>query len=160
MTRRSLTFSLFVVGLLSAVYSADAQVQTKEEQKKLFAQLADDEKAVAACAKVAREEQIKEFGRLLPRVSGHCWEGCPVRVVKPYYPETARRLRISGEVLVDTIVDEKGNVVFAKVAKGNALLRKAALAAAYLSQYQPTVTCGSKPIKFRWTIKYYFQPDM
>ena len=160
MTRRSLTFSLIVVAMLSAVYSADAQVQTKVEQKKLFAQLADDEKAVAACAKVAREEQIKKFGKPLRRVAGHCWEGCPVSVVKPYYPETARRLRISGEVLVDTIVDEKGNVVFAKVTKGHGLLRKPALAAAYASQYQPKVICGNTPIKFRWTIKYYFQPDM
>lgn len=158
--RRSLTYSLLVAGLVLIACSASAQVRTKEERAKLFAQVADDEMAVAVCLRAARDEQIKKFGKPLRRVSGHCFDGCPIRVVKPHYPETARRLKIRGEVLVDTIVDEKGNVVFAKVTKGSGFLRKSALDAAYVSQYQPKVTCGNKPIKFRWTIKYYFHPGM
>ena len=160
MIQRSLTFSLLVVAMLAAVYSANAQVQAKEEQRKLFAQVADDEKAEAVCAKAAREEQIKKFGRPLPPPSDHCWSGCPASLVKPHYPETARRLKITGEVVVDTVVDEKGNVVFAKVTKGHGFLRKAALEAAYVSRYQPKIICGNIPIKFRRMIKYYFEPDM
>jgi TonB family protein len=152
---------LFVVTIMAfAVYPGNAQVRTKAERTKLFADVANDEKAVAACSKAIREEQIRKFGKPLPKISGHCWDGCPVRVVKPYYPEAARRLKISGQVLVDAIVDEKGNVIFAKIIKGNGLLRKTALDAAYVSQYQPKITCGNRPIKFRWTIKYYFYPDM
>ena len=151
----------FVIGALVLCFHAiSAQKLSKDEPSKLVAQLADDEKAVAVCSKAVREEQIKKFGKPLPKIAGHCWDGCPIRVVKPYYPETARRLKVTGEVLVDTIVDEKGNVVFAKVTKGNGLLRKAALDAAYVSQYQPKITCGNRPIKFRWTIKYYFFPEM
>ncbi len=157
---QSLRYFFSLLLLAFAVYPGNAQVRTKEERTKLFADVADDEEAVAACSKVAREEQIKKFGKPLPKISGHCWDGCPIKVVQPYYPENARRLKISGEVLVDTIVDEKGNVVFAKLTKGNGLLRRAALEAAYGSQYQPKVTCGNRPIKFRWKIKYHFHPDM
>jgi TonB family protein len=160
MVSRSLVYFSLVAGLALTALSTSAQVRTKEERAKLFVQVAEDEKAVAACLKAVRAEQIKKFGKPLPKISGHCWDGCPVRVVKPYYPETARRLKVSGEVLVDTIVDEKGNVVFAKINKGNGLLRKAALEAAYVSQYQPKTTCGNRPIKFHWTIKYYFHPYM
>lgn len=160
MISRSLTYSLLFFCLVLTADSANAQVKMEKEQTKLLGEVADDERAVAVCVKAARQEQIKKFGRPLPRITGHCWDGCPVRVVKPYYPETARRLKISGEVLVNTIVDENGNVVFAKAIKGNGLLRKAALEAAYVSQYQPLVSCGNRPVKFRWTIKYYFHPDM
>jgi len=153
-------YAYIIIFLSLGVYSVNAQKLTRAERASLFARLAEDEKAVAACAKATRDEQIKKFGKPFPKLSGHCWDGCPVRVVKPLYPENARRLKISGEVLVDTIVDEKGNVVFAKVTKGTDFLRQAALEAAYVSQYQPKVTCGNKPIKFRWTIKYYFYPDM
>ncbi|MFT3742734.1 MAG: TonB family protein [Pyrinomonadaceae bacterium] len=160
MNLQSLKYLLVLVVAGFAVYPCKAQVRTKEEQTKLLADVANDEKAVAACLKAAREEQIKKFGKPLPKISGHCWDGCPIKIVKPYYPEIARRLKIKGEVLVDTIVDEKGSVVFAKVAKGSRLLRKVALEAAYVSQHQPKVTCGNRPIKFRWTIRYYFQPNM
>ncbi|MBK9163091.1 MAG: TonB family protein [Acidobacteria bacterium] len=157
---RALKYLSVVLVVAFAVNPGNAQVQTKEERKKLFADVAEDEKAVAACSKAIREEQIKNFGKPLPKIAGHCWDGCPLKLVKPYYPETARRSKISGEVLVDIIVDEKGYVVFAKVREGNGMLRRAALEAAKLSQYRPEVTCGNRPIKFRRTIKYYFHPDM
>ncbi len=111
--------------IVFGTFSINAQVQTKEDREKLFQELAEDEKAVSACLNSVREEQIKEFGKPLPKVSGHCWEGCPIRDVKPYYPEAARRSKIRGEVIVDTIVDEKGKVIFAKVTKGSGFLRKA-----------------------------------
>ena len=156
----SLKYLSVVLVVAFVVNPASAQIQTKEERKKLFADVAEDEKAVAACSKAIREEQIRKFGKPLPKIAGHCWDGCPLKLVKPDYPETARRFKISGEVLVDIIVDEKGYVVFAKVRKGNGVLRPAALEAAKASQYRPEVTCGNRPIKFRRTIKYYFHPEM
>ena len=153
-----LTISIFFVCLFSVV--CNGQVSNKESITKLHAELTEDEKAAAACVKTAREYQIKQFGKVLPKISGHCWDGCPTRVVKPYYPREARRLKIKGEVVVEAIVDERGEVGYAKVVKGNSFLRQAALAAAYKSTYQPKVTCGNRPIKFRWTIRYYFHPSM
>jgi TonB family protein len=102
------------------------------------------------------EYQIAQFGKVSPRISGHCWDGCPTRIVLPYYPKEAKRLRIEGQVNVETIVDESGKVIYAKVIKGQPLLNQAALQAAYLSTYTPKKTCDDKSIKFRWRIVYNF----
>lgn len=137
-----------------------AQSLSKEELLKLFADVAEDEKATIACLKTSQEEQIAKFGKPLPRISGHCYDGCPTRMPKPYYPDAARRNRIRGEVIVNAIVDETGKVIYAKAIKGNGLLRRSAIQAAYLSSYQLKRICGDRPIKFRWRIRYYFYPDM
>lgn len=84
--------------------------------------------------------------------------GCPVSLPKPYFPKDARRWRINGAVVVNAIVDENGNVVYAKASKGPSLLRTGAVEAAYLSRYQRRIAC-EKPIKFRVTITYNFLPD-
>ena len=136
-----------------------AQSQSKEELLKLFADVAEDEKATIACLKTFQEEQIAKFGKPLPRISGHCYEGCPTQLPKPYYPDAARRNRIRGEVIVNAIVDETGKVIYAKAIKGNGLLRRSAIQAAYQSSYQPKRACGD-PIKFWWRIRYYFYPDI
>ncbi len=125
-----------------------------------MASVADDERATEVCEKSVREAQIKEFEKPLPKIAGHCWSGCPTRVVKPYYPELARRNRIKGVLTVAAIVDETGKVVYAKVLKGNAIFRKTALAAAYASTYQPKIICGARPIKFWWRITFVFKPNM
>lgn len=137
-----------------------AQKLSQEERKVLFEAVTADERAAAECMKIVRDEQIKKFGKPLPRIGGHCWDGCPTRLPKPYYPEAARRNRVRGPVTVSAIVNESGSVVFAKMVNGNALFRQAALAAAYSSRYQPKVTCENKPIKFWWTIRYVFRPEM
>ena len=136
-----------------------AQSQSKEELLKLFADVTGDETATIACLKTVQEEQIAKLGRQLPRISGHCYEGCPTQLPKPYYPDAARRNRIRGEVIVNAIVDETGKVIYAKAIKGNGLLRRSAIQAAYQSSYQPKRACGD-PIKFWWRIRYYFYPDM
>jgi TonB family protein len=92
----------------------------------------------------------------MPKVSGHCWHGCATNIVLPYYSPEAKRLRISGQVKVETIVDESGKVIFAQTVKGQPFLSQAAEQAAYRSSYTPKKTCGDKPIKFRWTITYNF----
>ena len=122
----------------------------------LFAEVREDEKLVAECERKAREYQITKFGRILPKISGHCWDGCPTRIVLPFYPREAKRLGISGQVKVETIVDESGNVVYARVVKALPFLSQAAERAAYRSNYTAKKTCGDKPIKFRWVITYNF----
>ncbi len=151
---------VFATILVYAGVTCSAQSLSKDEVAKLFLQVAEDEKAVAACKRLKDDYQLKTYGKIRPPISGHCFGGCPTLVVKPYYPTEARRLNISGEVRVDTIVDEKGSVIFAKVTKGNAFLRKPALEAAYRSTYQPKVTCENRPIKFRWAIRFNFYPSM
>ena len=122
----------------------------------LLAEVREDEKLVAWCEQKERAYQIAKFGRGLPKISGHCWDGCPTSLVLPYYPREARRLGISGQVKVETIVGENGKVVYARAIKGLPLLSQAAERAANHSSYTPQKTCGDKSIKFRWMITYNF----
>ena len=132
-----------------------AQVESKKLTE-LFAEIREDAKLVAECEQKAREYQLAQFGRVLPKISGHCWDGCPTRIVLPYYPREAKQLRISGQVKVETIVDESGDVIYARTVKGLPFLSQAAEQAARVSSYQPKKTCDDKLIKFRWTITYNF----
>ena len=148
---------LVVFVFIAHLFCLDGFAQTKEKSvQELFAELKEDENLLAECRQKAREYQIANFGRVLPRISGHCWDGCPTRIVLPFYPREAKRFRISGAVKVETVVDETGKVVYARAFSGQPLLRQAAEQAARVSSYQPKKTCGDKAIKFRWTITYNF----
>lgn len=133
-----------------------AQIKNKTSESELLREVAEDEKILAECEKKRREYQIAQFGKVLPKISGHCWEGCPTRIVKPYYPQKAKRLKITGQVKVETIVNEEGRVIYAEIVRGQSLLRDVARRAAYLSTYTPKKSCDNKPIKFRVTITYNF----
>lgn len=151
----SITLGIILVAFLFYL-PCSAQSKNKTYEAELFAEVARYEKVLIECERKRREYQMSQFGRVLPKLSGHCWEGCPTRVVKPYYPPRAKRLNISNQVKVETIVDEKGKVIYAKVIKGHPLLRESARRAAYLSTYTPKKSCDNKSIKFRWTITYNF----
>lgn len=150
---KKLVVFLFIAYLLCL--NCFAQVKDKKLAE-LFAEVREDENLVVECERETREYQLAQFGRVLPKISGHCWDGCPTSIVLPYYPKEARRYGISGQVKVETIVDENGNVIYARTVKGQPFLSQAAERAAYRSSYQPKKTCGDKPIKFRWKITYNF----
>ncbi len=133
-----------------------AQVQSNDSTQELFTALREDEKLVAVCEQQLREEQIAKYGRALPRVSSHCWDGCPTKIVLPAYPNEAKRLKLSGPVKVETIVDETGKVAYARAVTGKPFLRQVAEQAARASSYQPKKACGNRSIKFRWLITYNF----
>jgi len=62
--------------------------------------------------------------------------------VQPVYPVIARTARIEGDVVVDAVIDEHGNVVKAHVVSGPGLLVPAALAAVEQWKYAPTYLNG------------------
>lgn len=152
---------LIALGIVAQLFCAGVVAQTphKNPTQDLLAELREDEKLVAVCEQKMREYQIANFGRVLPKVSGHCLDGCPTRIVLPYYPNEAKRLNFSGQVKVETIVDETGKVVYARAASGKPFLRQAAEQAARNSSYQAKKACNNKPIKFRWMITYNFILD-
>jgi TonB family protein len=152
--QNKLIFFVFITHLFC--FGSLGQTKGKNFIQELFADLREDEKIVAECEEKAREYQIANFGRVLPKISGHCWDGCPTKIVLPYYSSEAKRLRISGQVKVETIVDETGKVIYARAISGQPFLTQASEQAARVSSYQPKKTCGNKPIKFRWTITYNF----
>lgn len=76
----------------------------------------------------------KEEARALSR-SQHRAE--LVKHVRPDYPEMALKLHVEGSVQLSVQIDDKGDVISAKVKHGHPLLRKAALDAVRQWKYKP-----------------------
>jgi TonB family protein len=76
---------------------------------------------------------------------------------KAKYPEEARRLRVSGKVTVRVIVDETGKVISALATDGPIPLRPAAVDAAKLATFEPTVQDGVT-VKIAGVLVFEFVP--
>lgn len=74
---------------------------------------------------------------------------------EPVYPPIARAARAEGKVGVRVTVDEGGNVVAATAVSGHPLLRAAAVEAARVAKFEPTVVEG-KPVKVSGVMTYVF----
>jgi TonB family protein len=92
---------------------------------------------------------------ILKPVSGGVLNGIAVSLPSPIYPETARRLRVSGSVTVEVIIDETGKVISAKAIDGPTALREVAVQAALRARFSPTKLSG-QPVKVAGTISYKF----
>jgi outer membrane biosynthesis protein TonB len=137
------------------IFSLSAFSQSKSGLEKI---LENQAAFIAECESGSKETPTKNSGRILPEISGECeWvgNGCPVSLVKPFFPETAKRFGISGAVEVETIIDERGKVVYAKSVRGNAIFYASAERAAYLSRFRPKIFCG-KAVYQKRIIRYYF----
>lgn len=77
------------------------------------------------------------------RVGNEVLEAKLMRSVDPVYPEQARRAGISGEVLLQATIDEKGRVSDVKVVRGHRLLNAAAIEAVRQWQYSPALLNGN-----------------
>jgi protein TonB len=75
--------------------------------------------------------------------------------VNPEYPTLARQTRIQGTVVVDAVIDEKGNVVQARVVSGHPLLVDAALKAVLQWKYEPTSLNG-QPVSVELQVQVNF----
>lgn len=72
------------------------------------------------------------------RVGGRVKAPKPIIQVHPDYPALARQARIQGQVLIDAVLDEQGNVVEMRVVSGPPLLYQAAQDALRKWKYEPT----------------------
>lgn len=73
----------------------------------------------------------------------------------PAYPETARRMRVVGTVVVEVTVDESGRVSEARAVSGPAFLRQAAVDAARQARFQPPLVAG-QPARLTGVLNYSF----
>ena len=89
-------------------------------------------------------------------ISGGVLNGKAIRLVQPAYPPIARSAHVTGQVTVQVLIDENGNVVSASAASGHPLLRAAAVGAARASKFSPTKLSG-QPVKVNGVIIYNFQ---
>lgn len=92
---------------------------------------------------------------ILKPVSGGVLNGTAVYLPPPVYPEAAKRMRTSGVVTVEVILDETGKVVSATASSGPAILRDAAVQSALKARFSPTKLSG-QPVKVSGVINYKF----
>ena len=83
----------------------------------------------------------------------------PVKIfeVKPQYTEIARKARIQGVVILQTIIDKEGNITDVKVLKGLPMgLADAAVDAVKQWKYEPA-TLNGKPVAVYFNLTANFQ---
>lgn len=76
--------------------------------------------------------------------------------LNPEYPRLARQAHISGTVIVDALIDERGNVVQAHAVSGPPLLIPAAIKAVLQWKYEPTSLDG-QPISVELQVEVRFK---
>ena len=92
---------------------------------------------------------------ILKPISGGVLNGTAINLPPPVYPDAAKRMRTSGTVTVEVILDETGKVVSATATTGPAILRDAAIQAALKARFSPTKLSG-QPVKVSGVINYKF----
>ena len=75
------------------------------------------------------------------------------------YPPAARAAKAAGTVNIDTVIDEDGNVIWAKVIKGHPLLRAAALRTLCHTRFKTIVDENGIGLKFNGWMVYIFAID-
>ena len=101
----------------------------------------------------------KSNGVLADRTDNRGIQAAPIKTVLPTYPDMAKKVRASGAVEVEVIVDEGGKVISAKALTGHMTLRGAAVDAALRWRFNPTKVDGV-PVQAVGTIRFDFQrPD-
>jgi protein TonB len=73
----------------------------------------------------------------------------------PQYPALAKAAHVQGEVLIDAVIDEHGNIVNARAVQGHPLLVPEALRTVMLWKYEPTYLNGVPyPIRMTITVRF------
>jgi TonB family protein len=96
-----------------------------------------------------------EADRIEQIVSGGVLNGRATKKPQPDYPSTAKASRAQGVVVVQILVDEKGQVANAQAVSGHQLLRGASEDAARRAKFEVTTLCG-RPVKVSGIITYNF----
>lgn len=92
---------------------------------------------------------------ILKPVTGGVLNGTAISLPPPLYPEAAKRLRLSGLVTVEVVVDETGKIISARATEGPSALRDVAVQAALRAKFSPTKLSG-QPVKVAGVINYKF----
>jgi TonB family protein len=90
-----------------------------------------------------------------PTVSGGVVNGKIIHIPKPIYPPMALSRGLSGKVVVEVTLDEKGRVVGARALSGHPLLIPSAVVAAKMARFEPTLLSG-QPVKATRLINFEF----
>jgi TonB family protein len=90
------------------------------------------------------------------RVGGDVKEPRKITDVRPIYPAIARAAGLSAVVILETVIDEGGNVTSVRVLRGHPMLDQAAIDAVQQWKYTPTSLNGV-PVSLIMTVTVNFQ---
>ncbi|MGH9793595.1 MAG: energy transducer TonB [Candidatus Acidiferrales bacterium] len=90
------------------------------------------------------------------RVGGRVKAPRQIYAPQPFYPPLARQARVQGDVLLDAVIDEQGNVVKLSVVSGHPLLLDAAIKTVSQWRYEPTLL-NDKPVALRLIVTVHFR---
>jgi TonB family protein len=90
------------------------------------------------------------------RIGGAIREPHKVKNVAPVYPDIARLARVQGTVVLEAVIDPRGNVTSVRVLRGAPLLDAAAMEAVRQWRYTPTLLEG-RPVPVIMTITVNFR---
>ncbi len=91
-------------------------------------------------------------------VGGQVQEPKIIQMVRPVYPSLAKAIHLQGAVVIDSVIDAKGNVTQMKLVSGPPLLVNAAFDAVQKWKYQPTLLNGT-PVAVEMTVTVHFNLD-
>jgi TonB family protein len=95
--------------------------------------------------------------RITRPISGGVLNGKAKSLPQPEYPAIAKSAHAAGTVVVQVIIDERGDVISARAVSGHRLLRQAAVDAAQQAKFTPTLLSG-QPVMVTGTLTYDFVP--
>jgi TonB family protein len=92
------------------------------------------------------------------RVGGNVRPPAKIRDVKPVYPAVAKEAGVQGVVIIEATIGTDGNIVDARVLRGQPLLDQAALEAVSQWQFAPTLLNGAPvPVIMTMTVNFTLQ---
>jgi protein TonB len=89
-------------------------------------------------------------------VGGDVTQAKLISAVPPTYPALAKNQHVSGNVLIDALIDANGRVTTMKVVSGPTLLHQAAMDALKQWKYRPA-TLDGKPVPMHLTVTIQFR---
>jgi TonB family protein len=149
-----------ILMLLSAFLILSTGVHASAQDKKQTAETEQPKTEVDTLLEKAKEKGEIVVARCLQdcgdqTVDGNVEVGRALELPTPRYPEMARMAHVSGEVMVQLIVDVDGTVMAAAAVSGHPLLYGVSVEAAKNSRFSITKLDG-KPVKVTGVITYNF----
>lgn len=133
------------------VVTSNAQAEAQPEAVRLEESSVKSSPAQVESARAGSPEPPKSL-----IVSGGVLNSRAQSLPVPAYPAAARRLQVSGTVVVEVTVDESGKVIEARAASGPAPLREAAVGSARQARFPVTLVSG-QPARMTGVINYTFR---
>jgi protein TonB len=90
------------------------------------------------------------------RVGGRVQPPRPIFTPQPIYPALAKQTKVQGDVRIDAVIDEQGNIVEMRVLSGHPLLVNAALNAVSQWKYEPTLL-NERPVAVQFVVTVQFR---